>query len=154
MQAFSINLARNCVVTARFRTKISTQALHIYVFCYTSICFSFLEQLNFIVQDKDYIHPVHQGCSILHFNTIVLLIKKIVQAKGYRVGPVYDDVLAMAWFFLELIVKSMALEKSRLFYHSLSTGIFKFQETYSCHPLCFLFLISMFLHWDLLEYIY
>ncbi|KAF5477312.1 hypothetical protein F2P56_003961 [Juglans regia] len=43
------------------------------------------------------------------------------KAKGYRVGPVYDDVLAMAWFFLELIVKSMALEKSRLFYHSLST---------------------------------
>lgn len=27
------------------------------------------------------------------------------KAKGYRVGPVYDDVLAMAWFFLELIVK-------------------------------------------------
>ncbi|XP_078437571.1 guanyl-nucleotide exchange factor [Wolffia australiana] len=36
------------------------------------------------------------------------------KAKGYRVGPVYDDVLAMAWFFLELIVKSMALEQSRL----------------------------------------
>lgn len=43
------------------------------------------------------------------------------KAKGYRVGPVYDDVLAMAWFFLELIVKSMALEKTRLFYHSLPT---------------------------------
>ncbi|XP_012438685.1 guanine nucleotide exchange factor SPIKE 1 [Gossypium raimondii] len=41
------------------------------------------------------------------------------KAKGYRVGPVYDDVLAMAWFFLELIVKSMALEQTRLFYHSL-----------------------------------
>jgi hypothetical protein len=59
----------------------------------------------------------------------------IVQAKGYRVGPVYDDVLAMAWFFLELIVKSMALEKTRLFYHSLPTGIFKLQETYSCYLL-------------------
>lgn len=46
----------------------------------------------------------------------------IVQAKGYRVGPVYDDVLAMAWFFLELIVKSMALEQARLFYHSLPLG--------------------------------
>lgn len=45
-----------------------------------------------------------------------------MQAKGYRVGPVYDDVLAMAWFFLELIVKSMALEKTRLFYHSLPLG--------------------------------
>lgn len=44
------------------------------------------------------------------------------KAKGYRVGPVYDDVLAMAWFFLELIVKSMALEQSRLFYHNLPSG--------------------------------
>ncbi|KAK3034892.1 hypothetical protein RJ639_033255, partial [Escallonia herrerae] len=44
------------------------------------------------------------------------------QAKGYRVGPVYDDVLAMAWFFLELIVKSMALEQTRLFYHNLPLG--------------------------------
>ncbi|KAK4765865.1 hypothetical protein SAY87_007507 [Trapa incisa] len=42
------------------------------------------------------------------------------KAKGYRVGPVYDDVLAMAWFFLELIVKSMALEQTRLFYHILA----------------------------------
>ncbi|KAL5730695.1 MAP kinase Spk1 [Ranunculus cassubicifolius] len=44
------------------------------------------------------------------------------KAKGYRVGPVYDDVLAMAWFFLELIVKSMALEQNRLFYHSVPLG--------------------------------
>ncbi|PIA57582.1 hypothetical protein AQUCO_00600356v1 [Aquilegia coerulea] len=44
------------------------------------------------------------------------------KAKGYRVGPVYDDVLAMAWFFLELIVKSMSLEQNRLFYHSLPLG--------------------------------
>ncbi|KAM1958705.1 hypothetical protein FF1_004283 [Malus domestica] len=44
------------------------------------------------------------------------------KAKGYRVGPVYDDVLAMAWFFLELIVKSMVLEKMRLFYHNLPLG--------------------------------
>ncbi|KAM7264227.1 hypothetical protein ACFE04_001910 [Oxalis oulophora] len=44
------------------------------------------------------------------------------KAKGYRVGPVYDDVLAMAWFFLELTVKSMALEQARLFYHSLPLG--------------------------------
>ncbi|KAH9737465.1 Guanine nucleotide exchange factor SPIKE 1 [Citrus sinensis] len=43
-------------------------------------------------------------------------------AKGYRVGPVYDDVLAMAWFFLELIVKSMALEQTRLFFHGLPLG--------------------------------
>lgn len=44
------------------------------------------------------------------------------KAKGYRVGPVYDDVLAMAWFFLELIAKSMALEQARLFYSSLPLG--------------------------------
>lgn len=44
------------------------------------------------------------------------------KAKGYRVGPVYDDVLAMSWFFLELIVKSMALEQIRLFYHTLPSG--------------------------------
>nr|XP_027118067.1 guanine nucleotide exchange factor SPIKE 1 isoform X2 [Coffea arabica] len=44
------------------------------------------------------------------------------KAKGYRVGPVYDDVLAMAWFFLELIVKSMALEQTRLYYHNLPSG--------------------------------
>lgn len=37
-------------------------------------------------------------------------------------GPVYDDVLAMAWFFLELIVKSMALEQTRLFYHNIPSG--------------------------------
>jgi hypothetical protein len=28
----------------------------------------------------------------------------------------------MAWFFLELIVKSMGLEQSRLFYHNLPLG--------------------------------
>ncbi|KAE9450766.1 hypothetical protein C3L33_17334, partial [Rhododendron williamsianum] len=44
------------------------------------------------------------------------------KAKGYRVGPVYDDVLAMAWFFLELVVKSMALEQIRLFYHNIPLG--------------------------------
>lgn len=49
-----------------------------------------------------------------------------MQAKGYRVGPVYDDVLATAWFFLELIVKSMTLEQTRLFYHVLSLGNFDF----------------------------
>lgn len=47
----------------------------------------------------------------------------LVQAKGYRVGPVYDDVLAMAWFFLELIVKSMALEQSRLWCDNVQLGI-------------------------------
>jgi hypothetical protein len=31
-------------------------------------------------------------------------------------------VLAMAWFFLELIVKSMGLEQSRFFYHNLPLG--------------------------------
>lgn len=36
----------------------------------------------------------------------------------------YDDVLSMAWFFLELIVKSMALEQTRLLYNNLSLGIF------------------------------
>lgn len=30
-------------------------------------------------------------------------------------GPVYDDVLSMSWVFLELIVKSMALEQTRKF---------------------------------------
>lgn len=62
-----------------------------------------------------------------------------MQAKGYRVGPVYDDVLAMAWFFLELIVKSMALEKMRLFYHNLPLGIFHFEEIYYLHILWLLF---------------
>lgn len=47
-----------------------------------------------------------------------------VQAKGYRVGPVYDDVLSMAWVFLELIVKSMALEQSRIYSESLPPGMF------------------------------
>jgi hypothetical protein len=88
------------------RSEIITSALYICFLLYFSVYFSFCEQYNFIVQ-----------------------------AKGYRVGPVYDDVLAMAWFFLELIVKSIALEKTRLFYHSLPTGIFKFQETYSCYLL-------------------
>ncbi|KAG6516456.1 hypothetical protein ZIOFF_026921 [Zingiber officinale] len=53
---------------------------------------------------------------------ILYLLQSHALAKGYRVGPVYDDVLAMAWFFLELIVKSMALEQSRLVYHSLPSG--------------------------------
>ncbi|XP_047310694.1 guanine nucleotide exchange factor SPIKE 1 [Impatiens glandulifera] len=44
------------------------------------------------------------------------------KAKGYRVGPVYDDVLAMAWFFLELIVKSMTLEQTRLYYLNIPLG--------------------------------
>jgi hypothetical protein len=44
------------------------------------------------------------------------------KAKGYRVGPVYDDVLSMAWVFLELIVKSMALEQSRIYSESLPPG--------------------------------
>ncbi|XWS11459.1 hypothetical protein CRYUN_Cryun38cG0084700 [Craigia yunnanensis] len=48
-----------------------------------------------------------------------------LQAKGCRVGPVYDDVLAMAWFFLELIVKSISLEQTHLFYHSLPLGRFR-----------------------------
>ncbi|GAQ82020.1 guanine nucleotide exchange factor [Klebsormidium nitens] len=34
-------------------------------------------------------------------------------AKGYKVGPVYEDVLSMAWVFLELITKSIALEANR-----------------------------------------
>ncbi|CAM8926387.1 unnamed protein product [Rhodiola kirilowii] len=44
------------------------------------------------------------------------------KAKGYRVGPVYDDVLAMAWFFLELVVKSMSLEQTRVSYNTLPLG--------------------------------
>jgi hypothetical protein len=42
------------------------------------------------------------------------------------VGPVYDDVLSMAWVFLELIVKSMALEQSRVFADTLLLGIILF----------------------------
>jgi hypothetical protein len=45
-----------------------------------------------------------------------------VQAKGYRVGPVYDDALSMAWVFLELIVKSMALQQSRTCVDNLPLG--------------------------------
>ena len=48
----------------------------------------------------------------------------VTQAKGYRVGPVYDDVLSMAWVFLELIVKSMALEQSRTYSETLPPGLF------------------------------
>lgn len=48
----------------------------------------------------------------------------MAQAKGYRVGPVYDDVLSMAWFFLELIVKSMALEQSRSYCEAVPPGLF------------------------------
>ncbi|KAJ4772328.1 Guanine nucleotide exchange factor SPIKE 1 [Rhynchospora pubera] len=44
------------------------------------------------------------------------------KAKGYRVGPVYDDVLSMAWFFLELIVKSMGLEQISLYYNNIPSG--------------------------------
>ncbi|KAM0048921.1 putative dedicator of cytokinesis [Helianthus debilis subsp. tardiflorus] len=44
------------------------------------------------------------------------------KAKGYRVGQVYDDVLSMAWFYLKLIVKSMALEQTRLMYHNMPLG--------------------------------
>jgi len=62
----------------------------------------------------------------------------LLQAKGYRVGPVYDDVLAMAWFFLELVVKSMALEQSRLFYHNLPLGIFH-NEAFVCFVFNFVF---------------
>lgn len=61
-------------------------------------------------QSSDFIYDLY--FALIHF----------LQAKGYRVGPVYDDVLAMAWFFLELIVKSMALEQSHLFYHNLPLG--------------------------------
>jgi hypothetical protein len=44
------------------------------------------------------------------------------KAKGYRVGPVYDDGLSMAWVFLELIVKSMALQQSRTCVDNLPLG--------------------------------
>ncbi|KAH9556934.1 hypothetical protein CY35_07G058600 [Sphagnum magellanicum] len=44
------------------------------------------------------------------------------KAKGYRVGPVYDDALSMAWVFLELIVKSMALQQSRTCIDNLPLG--------------------------------
>lgn len=37
-------------------------------------------------------------------------------------GPVYDDVLSMSWVFLEIIVKSMALEQSRKFADNLPLG--------------------------------
>lgn len=51
------------------------------------------------------------------------------QAKGYRVGPVYDDVLSMAWVFLELLVKSMALEQARAFVdHQLSGRLERFNR--------------------------
>lgn len=68
---------------------------------------------------------MYMTCFVLCFHPL------LVQAKGYRVGPVYDDVLAMAWFFLELIVKSMALEQTRLFYHSLPLGRFKCKGVHS-----------------------
>jgi hypothetical protein len=55
----------------------------------------------------------------------------VTQAKGYRVGPVYDDVLSMAWVFLELIVKSMALEQSRTYSEALPPGLFSFYHLLS-----------------------
>ncbi|XP_008226135.1 PREDICTED: guanine nucleotide exchange factor SPIKE 1 [Prunus mume] len=82
------------------------------------------ERNHFLVNYVDYVFddfggrqpPVYPGLSTVWGS----LARS--KAKGYRVGPVYDDVLAMAWFFLELIVKSMALEKMRLFYHNLPLG--------------------------------
>ncbi|KAH7554307.1 hypothetical protein JRO89_XS12G0160400 [Xanthoceras sorbifolium] len=105
------------------------------------------ERNRFLVNYVDYAFddfggrqpPVYPGLSTVwgslarskETDNIALSVNKLVHswmrcslqiAKGYRVGPVYDDVLAMAWFFLELIVKSMALEQTRLFYHSLPLG--------------------------------
>lgn len=37
-----------------------------------------------------------------------------MQAKGYRVGLVYGEALSMAWFILELTVKSMDLELAQV----------------------------------------
>ncbi|KAM6570698.1 hypothetical protein CsatB_018683 [Cannabis sativa] len=82
------------------------------------------ERNHFLVSYVDYVFddfggrqpPVYHGLSAV-WGSLAR-----AKAKGFRVGPVYDDVLAMAWFFLELIVKSMALEKTRLFYHSLPLG--------------------------------
>ena len=36
------------------------------------------------------------------------------KAKGYRVGIVYGEALTMAWFVLELTVKSMDLELAQV----------------------------------------
>jgi len=67
-----------------------------------------------------------------------IITSYLLQAKGYRVGPVYDDVLAMSWFFLELIVKSMALEQSCLFYHNLPLGIFHVDGAFVLFCFCLL----------------
>ncbi|KAG0565982.1 hypothetical protein KC19_7G029000 [Ceratodon purpureus] len=82
------------------------------------------DRSKYLVQYVDYyfddfgglLEPVYPGlCSVWRS-----LARS--KAKGYRVGPVYDDVLSMSWFFLELIVKSMALEQSRKFAENLPPG--------------------------------
>lgn len=82
------------------------------------------ERNRFLVQYVDYLFddfgdrqpPVYPGlCTV--WGSLARS-----KAKGYRVGPVYDDVLSMAWVFLELIVKSMALEQARAYSTSVPAG--------------------------------
>ncbi|KAI4341561.1 hypothetical protein MLD38_026273 [Melastoma candidum] len=82
------------------------------------------ERNRFLVNYVDYAFDDFGGCQPPVYPGLSAVWGSLARskAKGYRVGPVYDDVLAMAWFFLELIVKSMALEQTRLFYHVLSLG--------------------------------
>eukprot|EP00250_Pteridium_aquilinum_P019527 c24469_g1_i1 orf=329-5872(-) len=82
------------------------------------------ERNRFLVQYIDYLFDDFGGRQPPVYPGLCTVWGSLARskAKGYRVGPVYDDVLSMAWVFLELIVKSMALEQARTYSSSLPVG--------------------------------
>lgn len=82
------------------------------------------ERNRFLVQYIDYLFDDFGGRQLPVYPGLCTVWGSLARskAKGYRVGPVYDDVLSMAWVFLELIVKSMALEQARTYSSSLPVG--------------------------------
>ncbi|XP_024384292.1 guanine nucleotide exchange factor SPIKE 1 isoform X3 [Physcomitrium patens] len=79
---------------------------------------------KYLVQYVDYSFDDFGGVSEPVYPGLCSVWRSLARskAKGYRVGPVYDDVLSMSWFFLELIVKSMALEQARKYSENLPPG--------------------------------
>ncbi|MCO5610234.1 hypothetical protein L7F22_064470 [Adiantum nelumboides] len=82
------------------------------------------ERNRFLVQYVDYLFDDFGGRQPPVYPGLCTVWGSLARskAKGYRVGPVYDDVLSMAWVFLELIVKSMALEQACTYSSSLPVG--------------------------------
>ncbi|XP_024370509.1 guanine nucleotide exchange factor SPIKE 1 [Physcomitrium patens] len=82
------------------------------------------ERNRYLVQYVDYAFDDFGGRHDPVYSGLCSVWRSLARskAKGYRVGPVYDDVLSMAWFFLELIVKSMTLEQSRTYSEALPPG--------------------------------